>query len=264
MATNRPEGVCHICGNTLPLTYEHVPPRSAFNDEPADIFNYLDWASRDEAGNMSGGTRQQRGWGAFTLCQDCNSNTGSWYVPALSTFVRAGLSVLIQLTPDEVANQRSGQGATVEFVDTYPLRFLKQVVTMLLSANGPEFGRRNPDLVSFVLNREQQGLPERYDFFLSFFRGPMGRMVGLSARFDGTGTSLLSEIAYPPFSYLMTIDTQNPILPAGNISHVANYAYDEMATIRLNMVVGFGHTPFPGDFRSMADIESDRESADRE
>lgn len=167
MATNRPEGVCHICGITVPLTYEHVPPRSAFNDEPADIFNYLDRASRDEAGNMSGGARQQ-------------------------------------------------------------------------------------------------GLPERYDFFLSFFRGPLGRTVGLSARFDGTGTSLLTEITYPPFSYLMTIDTQKPILPAGNISHFANYAYDEMATIRLNMVVGFGHTPFPGDFRSMADIKADRDLADYE
>jgi len=170
------------------------------------------------------------------------------------------------MIPDDEANRRSGviQGATVEFADIHPLRFLKQVVTMLLSANGPAFGTSNPKLATFVLDREQQGLPERYDFFLSFFRGPLGRMIGLSPFYDGRSWSNRTEIAFPPFSYLMTIDSPNAILPAGNISHFANYAYDEMASIQLNMVVGFGHTPIPGDFRSMADIEADRDSAEYE
>lgn len=259
MSSERQSGTCHICGNYLPLTYEHLPPRSAFNDETAHIFDYLDWTARDAEGNMSGGTTQQRGWGAYTLCESCNNNTGSWYVPALTQMARSGLAVLTQLTPDEIADQRRGeiQGATVEFSEIYPLRFLKQIITMLLSANHAQFGIDHPELTSLVLNRRQTGLSERYKFYLSFFRGPLGRMIGSAKYFNGRSWSNRSEVAFPPFSYIMTIDSPEPILPVGDISNFANYDYDERVDMQLELVVGFGHTPIPGDFRTSADIAAD-------
>ncbi len=34
MSRKRLEGNCHICGRFGPLSYEHVPPRAAFNEHP--------------------------------------------------------------------------------------------------------------------------------------------------------------------------------------------------------------------------------------
>jgi hypothetical protein len=39
-----PNGVCHLCGVFGPLTFEHVPPRAAFNDRgvlEADIYKLI-------------------------------------------------------------------------------------------------------------------------------------------------------------------------------------------------------------------------------
>jgi len=30
----RPKGVCCLCGEVKRLTYEHIPPKSAYNDYP--------------------------------------------------------------------------------------------------------------------------------------------------------------------------------------------------------------------------------------
>jgi hypothetical protein len=45
-------GKCHICGNTGQLSFEHVPPESAFNDKPIIMKPF-------EGGK---GKIQQRGW----------------------------------------------------------------------------------------------------------------------------------------------------------------------------------------------------------
>jgi len=47
----------------------------------------------------------------------------------------------------------------------FPLRFLKQIVTMFFSACGPGFQAKNPDLVRFVLNWDIRQLPGDFRFF---------------------------------------------------------------------------------------------------
>jgi len=46
------EGVCHICGKYCELTFEHIPPKQAFNWQRAKIYN------GDEALKRSKGEKQ--------------------------------------------------------------------------------------------------------------------------------------------------------------------------------------------------------------
>jgi hypothetical protein len=51
----------------------------------------------------------------------------------------------------------------------HPLRFIKQIVTMLLAVSPIDFSQENPALGDFVLDRERTGLPDDYRFYLALF-----------------------------------------------------------------------------------------------
>jgi excisionase family DNA binding protein len=262
MAKKPSEGICCICGTSGRLSFEHLPPRGAANDTTVREYSFQDWLERGDSGELTRGSEQQRGSGGFTLCQGCNNDTGSWYVPELTRWAGAGFGLLAQLPARERLDSKLDHTvAGVLFKGVRPLRFLKQVVTMLLSANGPDFGRQHPDLVDFVLDRHRTGLPDRYAFYLALNWGPMVRVLGVQHRIapESETWDHISEITYPPFSYSMTIDTPDELLPVGNITQFSGYEIDERADVLLPLVIGFVHTPYPADYRTMAAVQLDRE-----
>src|SRR3712207_733867 len=73
-------GICHICGASGPLTFEHVPPQKAFNNKPVIVLPFdASHLGPDPLAHGAKGRVQQRGLGDYTLCARCNSVTGSWY-----------------------------------------------------------------------------------------------------------------------------------------------------------------------------------------
>src|SRR5438552_9354996 len=89
-------GVCHLCGTEGRLSFEHVPPKAAFNNRPVVAYGFEE-AIKAGPENSGKGRIQQRGAGAYTLCGKCNNDTGRWYgkhyaawtYGALTTFIRA-------------------------------------------------------------------------------------------------------------------------------------------------------------------------------
>ena len=73
-------GTCCICGRYGPFSFEHVPPRAAYNNFrvfEADVKCIVGggWqALKNPSGKYS-----QRGAGKYTLCERCNNDTGAWY-----------------------------------------------------------------------------------------------------------------------------------------------------------------------------------------
>ena len=74
-------GECHLCGKEGKLTFEHVPPKKANNNERArlltgrEIFNI----DKNKKGKSLRYINQQQGAGWYSLCAECNNNTGDWY-----------------------------------------------------------------------------------------------------------------------------------------------------------------------------------------
>ena len=88
-------------------------------------------------------------------------------------------------------------------------------------------------------------------------------MVGYSAQLDarsGRPTELL-EFAYPPFSCVLSLGGEAAI-ETTNVSEFAELAIDDVCVVDLDLLNGFGHTPFPADYRTRAAVARDRE-ADR-
>ena len=92
---------------------------------------------------------QQRGSGAYALCEDCNNLAGRLYVPELRKWVQTvnlpACSLATRALPFSFVNVRQNAYALVrlvDVVDTGPLR--EEAVTMLLAMSSPDLGDRHP------------------------------------------------------------------------------------------------------------------------
>ena len=75
----RLSGRCRICGQTKPLTKEHIPPQSVGNAQRTVAHSFSDWLSAESLALPGAGRIQQGGIWGYTLCRDCNSYTGTHY-----------------------------------------------------------------------------------------------------------------------------------------------------------------------------------------
>src|SRR5581483_1092578 len=273
MAEPDPAATCRIClRSDVPMTYEHVPPRAAGNDERLTVYGLDHWLGRDEERGLEGGRIEQRGAGARVLCEDCNNKTGSWYGNELALLSRAAHNLLARSPLEEFDSSLQPMASDVAFKQTpgrpdlgpHPLRIAKQIVSMMLATSPPELARLHPDLPAFVLDRERTGLPDRYQLYLALFAGPLARQTGIAHSLDvetGAMTTLV-EVAFPPLAYVLTIDAPPGAIHTLNITPFVDVGYDTRADIDAHLLIGFGHTPYPADYRSRAMLERDRNRAD--
>src|SRR5437867_6464853 len=191
-------GPCHICGTVGGLSFEHVPPRAAFNDRPVENPDIRKLIGRGDPGVLDNprGRKSQRGAGAYTLCPRCNGITGHWYGAAYVDWAVQGLELL---------RAAGGPPSLYHQFHIFPLRVLKQVITMFFSANGPNFRATHPGLVRFVLNRDEHDIDPAIRVFAFYTLSNRSRQSGVSGlvRLSDDGLSaqakFFSEITFPPF-----------------------------------------------------------------
>lgn len=247
-------GECCICGGIGKLTFEHVPPRAAFNDHrifEADIEKLLEgkWAPGEKP---TDGAYKQKGAGRHSLCGKCNNDTGAWYGEPYVQVAKQAMYLLYR---------SQGNLSLAYPYWMYPLRFLKQVATMFFSACGPGLQQKNPELARFVLNRDTRQLPDKFQFF-AYLHHPQSaaiRQSGLTGVAKGTGKQhLFSEIAFPPFGLIMSVDGHPPIdHRLCNITHLSQYGYRAWDIIYMQMPVLHVTTVLPGDFRTVDEVSRD-------
>ncbi len=74
----RPKGECRICGSVDTLSFEHTPPKSAFNNRRVIVAKFEDIIKLGPDETIRGKI-EQKGISAYSLCEKCNNNTGAWY-----------------------------------------------------------------------------------------------------------------------------------------------------------------------------------------
>ena len=240
MAKRKIEGYCAICGTYGPLTFEHVPPEKAFNNRPI-IMLAFEKAINLAPGERAKGPIQQRGMGAYTLCGKCNNDTGGWYGSAFVDWCAQGMEIL---------QMAQGRPTLIYPHHIYPLRVFKQIITMFFSAN-PESLRHHDKVVQFVLNRERRYLSPTYRVFVYYNNVGRTRFKGFAGLLNiNTGTNtLMSEITFPPFGYVLTLDSPPTDDRLLEITHFARSDYDAQITLPLRLPVLPTHVWVPGDYR---------------
>lgn len=253
-------GVCKLCGELKPLTFEHVPPKHAFNSFPVMYYSF-DEAIKIMAGadgrkpwDFEGlkGKKHQAGSGAYYLCRSCNSNTGSWYIREYTEMTQVIHSMLHQESVPVNAY------CSFQLLNRYPLRIFKAIMTMFCDINHNCFG--DESLRSFLMDKEISNFDSnKYELYMYLVSPSMKRINGISAIGDlRGGATLITEISSYPIGLTLYIDRYKEHTPFGvNISSWANYSYDEKCNIEF---IGIPYielnSQIPTDFRSREEIEN--------
>ncbi len=255
-------GICKLCGKYTVLTYEHVPPKAAFNDAPVKQISgneaikslgedRLPW-------DLSGlyGTIQQRGSGGYYLCHSCNENTGSWYVPYFQNFVQGVFYAVGSI--GELSNVTSVQ---LNAESIRPLPIFKEIMVMFCNINNNCFGDEN--LRSFLIDKNNNSFDDKkYRVFCYIAKGPIIRMNGLSVacKLSPDKTSIMltiSELSAMPLGFALYVDLPERFKPKGcEITLFSNFQYEETAKCDMVLPLLENNTMFSGDYRTKEEIEA--------
>lgn len=251
-------GKCHICGQVGRLSYEHVPPASAFNNDKAKVFKATEIIGRNDKlpWDMDGikATEQQRGRGGYTLCEACNNFTGHAYAKEYVHIVQ------LAVNGNQTRYIHDGVGVEIALDGVYPLRFAKQVLTMSASVNGENFLDAQPELKRLITDKNAKGIDtDSYALYIYYMTEGLGRNTGIAAWGDfAKETSFLaSELSAPPFGFVLEFNPQrdkHDIWGAEITSIFNEYEYDNKADITLRMPKYEQNTPIPCDFRTKGEI----------
>jgi hypothetical protein len=247
-------GICHICGEHKKLSFEHVPPRAAFNKNPILRSSFENVVASENLDELDGKV-QQRGSGAHSLCEKCNNDTGAWYVPSYVSWAEQAMRLIIAAR---------GRPSLEYPFNLFPLRVLKQVVCMFFSVNNPLFQKAHPELVRFVLNRDSQQFPSDVRIYAFYTLSNRMRTSGASGMMRGFGNGnstmhVFSEIAYAPFGFVMALgDTPSPDARFVDIGGFSQFGYRDWRTgISMKLPLMSIYTGFPGDYRTRSQTLAD-------
>ena len=250
-----------MCGKECELTFEHIPPRAAFNSTPArpvsgeKLFEEkLDDGEERMPWDIEGlkYQNQQQGMGKYSLCRECNNSTGSWYGDAYVTFAR--------IAHVAIKNYKEDDPSGIGFKEIYPLRIIKQILSMFCSINSFEDSRLEP-LKEFVLNKNAVGLDKtKYKLCMYFTDSNLMKYANLSVMLKMSDTGVesiaLSEITAYPFGFILYFNPTDTWKYHGtDITGFADVRYDDLATVEMPWKIEEMNDIFPEHFRSRAEIE---------
>lgn len=220
-------GTCCICGEEKELTFEHIPPRAAFNHFNLKMYDFWAYVLR----NNTRYKQFQKGAGRYSLCGSCNNLTGEWYGAAYAEFASQGMRYYKQ----------NAQGVLSVPYTIYPLRVLKQIVSCFASANGPLWCQQHPSIKSFLLDPKERRFPTNIDIRMYMQSNARSKIDGISGQMNPfTGESFIgSEVAHTPFSFICIVDQKmtsyrvlNELYP---LLTFLNYEYDDRIELYLKI-----------------------------
>lgn len=223
-------GKCHICGQTLELSQEHIPPKSSGNkltvkfytgDEllADDVLSGRKTLAEKKYHQSQGGLKMQ------TICESCNNVTGANYVTAYSDFSNGVRNGLVKINQDKSLNNILHFNCKLK-----PLNFLKETIAMFCSALPCE----TVDMYKFgqyVLDKDLQKFPnDDFDIYMYLSTTQKGSFK-FSPPF-ATGNLLqkkmivCSEISVPPLGFILSLSPKTTIsLPS--IKEFSHCKFDE-------------------------------------
>lgn len=242
------EGYCRLCGEYKELTFEHIPPRKAFNEHQR-LF-------RTAQDHLSGWpySKYRKGVGKHSLCKRCNNLTGAWYGDAFVEWTKQGLVWFEKV---------KGEKALSLPYYIRPLNVLKQITVMSLALSGEASIQKNIAARRFVLRKREKYLPPDLRVFAYYCMEGDTRFASVMAILDtnGGGSDLVhGEVAMPPFGYCITSplgDRKSLAEGKGlyDISWFSRFGYNEWTQVHLRLPTRSAAMPFPLDYRDKYGVE---------
>ena len=245
-------GKCAICGEIRKLTYEHIPPKSAFNSQPTKQYNaFQSLGTTNKPWEFDGlkYINMQKGKGVYSLCRECNNNTGAWYGKDYCEFIQKLGNTIMH------TKEFTNELIQVEAVDIYPLRILKQILSMFLSINKDY---ELPELSDFVKDKNSKKLDKsKYKICIYLYKGTVTKQIPLCAVGNILTGSMkfVSEIADFPIGIILYVNSDSNLKTEGtDITDFCSFDYNEKCDVSIPLSYKEVNTPIPCDFRTKDEV----------
>jgi len=253
-------GQCKLCGMSGQLSFEHVPPKAAFNNGKFHYQSTLDEIHKLEETELDFShpskypttrlRKKQGGVGYYSLCEKCNNDTGRWYAKDFIDWSVQTMTILLKT---------NGKPTLYYPTRFYPLRIIKQVLTMFYSVCMEGMDKKEPELQKFLLNKQERFLSKRYRVYCYY--NLKGSMRYLADNFISEGNSSLithaSELSFAPFGFVFTINSAPSDKRLFDISHFAGFEYNHWNEFYHRFQVLPTYLPHsPLDYRTKDEVVS--------
>lgn len=219
------EGICRICGKYKKLTFEHVPPQSAFNSNP--VFFQKSVHLHDTKSYLYGKRiLSNQGAGGYYLCKSCNNLTGSYYGESYKRFAYIGTMAL----QNRVWARKH---ITFEYA-IQPLNILKQILAMFMAIDTSDQLLNLDGLSEFILDKNSNELPDKLRIFIYHTTTKQVRNGWGMAR-TKNGIHYLGEITFPPFGVVYALDSEPTRNDFYEITDFKNYQFNQTVQTRLEI-----------------------------
>jgi hypothetical protein len=258
-------GRCWLCGKeTDRLTADHTQPQCAFNEKKRRYLRLNSVVNRrrplGKIGHairniymeiqpdrpIAGGIYYNR------QCLVCNSLLGRCYDARFGQWCR-----------DAHANLKRGAVHVVQQEYTqrckYPLSILKRIVAMFFSINGERFAEAQPELSRFARFPLSHEFPEKIGLFAAYNTNDLVSHIPCQVRFNPRTCAqvFLSQIAHPPFVFLLTLDGPCPDPRLTDLRRFAEYNFEDEADVEVTFRVLPTNSCFAGDYRATGKLVPD-------
>ena len=256
-------GICHICGKKKELTFEHIPPRKANNSNRAkaivgdELMQHI--AGNDKPWDFSNRKYKdlQKGMGLYSLCQECNNNTGTSYA---DEYIKFATTVGYAIHNEKIED--SSNGFTLYLKGFYVLRIIKQIFAMFASTLPELYISNRPELQKFILDKNYNEV-DWSKLRLSVYamkegiNGWTGIMSFLMQKEEQFEVKCLAELDLYPLCFVLEFDPKGECENT-DITHLADgLKYDTKCDINLPLFYRSRNSLYPFDYRTKNEIEDD-------
>lgn len=229
-------GKCRICSKYGKLTFEHVPPQSAFNSNP--VFFQKSVHLHDKKSYLYGKRiRSNQGAGGYYLCKSCNNLTGSYYGDSYKKFTYIGMMAL---------TNRIWASKIITFeYGIQPLNILKQILAMFMAIDTSDQLLNLEGLANFILDKDSKDLPVGLRIFMYHTVTKRVRNGWGIARTE-KGYHHLGEITFPPFGVVYALNSEPTRNDFYEITNFKDFKFNQTVQTRLSIPFLTPKTYIPG------------------
>lgn len=229
-------GICHLCGKNTILTFEHIPPKKANNKDNSKMITGKEIFNVDKMhdGKSLRYIQRQQGAGDYTLCEECNNNTGHWYADEYIKFANE-----IGYCLNCKTNLETTKTIKLASNKLYFQRIIKQILCMFLSTIQPEYAIECEDIRQYVLNKDNVNFNEKKYrismFLLRKYENSHSGIINMLINEDGKNyIKTIALMNLYPLGFILEINPQDKELAeTTNITKFTTLKYDEIKNVEM-------------------------------
>mgnify|MGYP000989602038 CR=1 FL=1 len=244
VAKERPYARCRLCGELRYLTFEHVPPQKAFNNKP--IFLQEHEHLFEESSRVYGKRKKsQRGMGEYSLCDQCQHTTGSWYAKHYVPFAHQAAQMV----------QRSlvQKDSEPHVFHIQPCEVIKQVLVMFATAERSGMLLERPEYRGYLLSPTSTSFPGDLRVYMYYTVSGSHRFNGWGALGDGVQIYSCAEIAFHPIGLVLSFNKIPPHPRMEDITYFSRFQPREHRRVCLDPPILNVSTAFSGTYDAAFD-----------